>query len=281
MKVLRLLAGIVCGVALLGAQNSPQDLFEKAPPEVDEALRARITLFYQAHVDGRFRQADQVVAEDSKDRFFAMQKPRYKGFEITRIRYTEDFTKATALVTCDTEMPLLNGQRIPVKRPIGSQWRLEDGEWVWFVVPPEQGQKQTPFGMMTTNEPGGAGRLPINAGGDLPSMIDKVRVNKNELLFASDAPGEDSIEIHNGMDGVIRLSISAQAFGGLTLKLADEEVRPNQKTKLLVSWAPASNAAKPPVAGLIVIDPTGDSVPFVIKFAVPSTGPIAPPPEPR
>lgn len=47
------------------AQQS-DDLFEKAPPNVDEALRARITEFYQYFVDGKFRDADGLVADDSK-----------------------------------------------------------------------------------------------------------------------------------------------------------------------------------------------------------------------
>jgi hypothetical protein len=64
------------------------DLFQKAPPEVDEALRARVTKFYQAHVDGKYRLADEVVAEDSKDAFFEARKPRYRKFELSRIIMT-------------------------------------------------------------------------------------------------------------------------------------------------------------------------------------------------
>ena len=45
----------------------------KTADEMDEALRARIHKFYQAHVDAKYRIADQVVAEDSKDLFFAAQ----------------------------------------------------------------------------------------------------------------------------------------------------------------------------------------------------------------
>ena len=37
-------------------------------------------LFYQAHVDGKFRLADTVVHEDSKDAFFVADKNQYKSF---------------------------------------------------------------------------------------------------------------------------------------------------------------------------------------------------------
>ena len=43
---------------------------EAPPPEVDQALRARISEFYQDHVDGKFRQAEALVAAETKDSFY-------------------------------------------------------------------------------------------------------------------------------------------------------------------------------------------------------------------
>src|SRR5207248_340652 len=74
------------------------DLFHKAPPAVDDALRARISKFFQYHVDGKFRQAEALVADDSKDFFYSANKPKYMGFEIKDIIYTDDFSKAKAVV---------------------------------------------------------------------------------------------------------------------------------------------------------------------------------------
>src|SRR5438067_7758827 len=84
-------------VSCLSAQP-PADLFHKAPPAVDEALRARISKFFQLHVEGKFRQAESLVAEDSKDFFYSANKPKYLGYEIRDIAYTDDFTKAKAVV---------------------------------------------------------------------------------------------------------------------------------------------------------------------------------------
>jgi hypothetical protein len=73
-----------------------------APPrELDAALRDRVQKFFQAHVDGKFRAADQYVAEESKDAFFSADKPRYLSFELASITYSDQFTRATALVTCE------------------------------------------------------------------------------------------------------------------------------------------------------------------------------------
>jgi len=54
-KSLFLLCPVLLTAALWGQQA--QELLEKAPPEVDDALRARVTKFYQAMVDGKFRAA--------------------------------------------------------------------------------------------------------------------------------------------------------------------------------------------------------------------------------
>src|ERR1700724_3603210 len=93
MLPLRLLPVFALASCLLAQR--PADLFSKAPPEVDEALRARVAKFYQAHVDGKPRRAEELVAEDTKDYFYTARKPQYLSFQIIKIDYTDTFTKAT------------------------------------------------------------------------------------------------------------------------------------------------------------------------------------------
>ena len=95
-KMLRMtLAALVCTAAL--AQNA-SEIFNKPPEKVDEALRARITEFYQDHLAGKFREAESLVAEDTKDFFYNTNKPRYLGFSIQKIEYSDHFTKAKAML---------------------------------------------------------------------------------------------------------------------------------------------------------------------------------------
>ncbi|MGC8794691.1 MAG: hypothetical protein ACP5U2_15005, partial [Bryobacteraceae bacterium] len=141
--------------ALCAQAQTAAELFEKAPPEVDQALRERVKFFYQCHVEGKFRQADQVVAEDSKDAFFAAEKPRYRGFEIVRIVYSDNFTRARVVVAVDTDFMAPGIGRIPVKAPLTSLWKLENGQWWWYVD--RNAGKQTPFGPMRAGEGGSSG----------------------------------------------------------------------------------------------------------------------------
>src|SRR5262249_13083166 len=139
------------------AQN-PADLFEKAPPAVDEALHARVREFYQLHVDKKFRQAERLVADDTKDLFYAMEKPNYYSFEIRRIEYSDNFTKAKVLTVCEMTILVVGFADKPVKVPIPSRWKLVDGHWYWYVDQEEL--KETPFGVVNPGKERGAGSLP-------------------------------------------------------------------------------------------------------------------------
>ena len=72
---------------------------QNAPPVVDQALRARVTEFFQDHVDGNFRKAYDLVAEDTKDYYFGAQKFQFKSFHIDGIKFFDDYTKADVNVT--------------------------------------------------------------------------------------------------------------------------------------------------------------------------------------
>jgi hypothetical protein len=151
-------------VSALWAQN-PGDFVDKAPPDVEEALRARITAFYQAHVDRKFRQADDYVAKDTKDFYYEANKPGYLAFEIGKIVYSDNFTKARAIVNCKISFPLPGFGDGPVMAPVPSTWKVEDGQWYWYVD--QTVGRESPFGTLppAAGAPA-AGTLP----GGFPSL---------------------------------------------------------------------------------------------------------------
>src|ERR1700730_11464976 len=90
--------------ALFAAGSFAQDtasLFNKPPADVDLALRARISEFYEYHVKGEFHKAEGLVAEDTKEYFYDHDKPKYLSFEISKIDYSDGFTKAKAIILCE------------------------------------------------------------------------------------------------------------------------------------------------------------------------------------
>ena len=116
---------------LAWAQEAPP----APPPEVDQALRARVSEFYKCHVDGTFRKSyDTLVAEESKEFYFANSKQPYLSYRIDKINYTDNFTRAH--VTLTTELIWqVQLEKHKVKREAYSDWKIEKGKWYWYYVP--------------------------------------------------------------------------------------------------------------------------------------------------
>jgi hypothetical protein len=239
----------------LWGQDNP---FNRPPKDVDEALRARIQAFFQYHVTGEYRKAEALVAEDTKDYFYDHNKPKYLSAEITRIDYSDNFTKAKAIVMCELRLqgPGFGGQIFKVPTP--SSWKLEDGKWYWWV--PVESRNVTPFGKMT---PGpetantGAPAAPV-----IPDNVDflfkQVRVDKQELTIK---PGEhDTVNVENGAPGEMRLSV-LQAPVGIETKLSKATLQSGEKATLTIT---NSKDGQPGMVRLHV-DPIGQIFTINIK----------------
>jgi hypothetical protein len=131
---------LFCALAAFAQQAPP--LVDKAPPEIDQALRARVNKFYDAFVAGKFKDAYLMVADDSQDKFFELSKDQYKGCEIIRINYTENFTQATVVTSCKRDWRF-HGASTLTTFPLTSTWEVVDGQWYWHFVKPTM--MATPF----------------------------------------------------------------------------------------------------------------------------------------
>jgi len=114
------------------AQNA-EELFNRPPAGVDEALRARINEFYGYHIHNQPRKAEALVAEDTKDYFYNNNKPVYTHCEIRQIKYSDNFTRAKATILCGMYVMVPGFSERPLDVPIPSTWKIEDGKWVWYV----------------------------------------------------------------------------------------------------------------------------------------------------
>ena len=206
--LLRLSCICLLGISLLG--QSSKALFESAAPHIDEALRERVTFFYQSHVEGKFRQADTVVHEDSKDAFFVADKNKYKGFVIGKITYAENFTKARVVVTVDTNFMMPGAGNLPVKVPVTTSWNYDAGEWWWYVPPEGEQVFATPFGTMRPG-PGEEPAFTLDKLKNMPSADDIVAradVDKTTVELDCAGGGTESVEVLNRMPGKIFISLS-------------------------------------------------------------------------
>src|ERR1044071_3805678 len=119
--------------AVLCAQDTA-DLFDKPPADVDKALRERIGQFYGYHITKEYRKAEALVAEDTKDFFYDRNKPQFLDYEIRKIVYSDNYTKAKADVFCNMFIAVPGFADKPIKMPVPSTWKVEkDGLWYWYV----------------------------------------------------------------------------------------------------------------------------------------------------
>jgi hypothetical protein len=204
--------------AQTAAQKGPEP-----PPDVDKALRARVTEFCELHKQGKFRQAEQMVADDTKDYFYNSGKPHYVSYEIQSITYNQDFTKATAMVICEHYLPALGFQGKTVKMLTPFNWKIEKGQWMWYVI--QDTMLVTPFGKMSLTPQTGPPAAPPPPGTPpppppIPASVDQffalIKVDKTALSLKPGA--SDRVVISNGTPGIMGLEI-AQQIPGVEAKL--------------------------------------------------------------
>jgi len=269
MRFVRVLPLLLVAVPSLLSQ-SPSGLFDKAPPHIDAALRERVDLFYQAHVDGKFRLADTVVHEDSKDAFFVADKSQYGSYEIIRINYAEEFTRAQVVTMVDTDFFVPGVGSTPVKVPLTTFWKTEAGEWWWYVIPRSKEGTVTPFGIMKAgdenDETSPYYKLKNMKGAD--ELASKVDISKRTVSLVCGADSQDEIVVSNGMPGAVALDFATVEDPGFELKIEKEQVESGEEGRLVFS-CPDSERAGTEVSGMLSIRPTGHQIPISIRLLGP------------
>jgi hypothetical protein len=247
--------------------QNPADLFTKAPPEVDEALRSRISKFYQAQVDGHARQSEQYVAEDSKDYFFEMRKPRILGFEIRQIDYADNFTKATVVAVAQMYVKFPGFDKKPLAMPVKTLWKVVDGQWYWYIDPDTL--NDTPFGKSSSSGPptGAGGSLPdVSQGPNPESLYKQVRADKQSVHLKSGEASSDQVTISSRLPGVVTLRLQASDIPGVEIKLDRTQLKPGESATLSFHAEPRPGVFRAAFTAVVVVAPINLAIPIHAAF---------------
>lgn len=281
---MRCIAASVVFGALLIAQPQETDLFTKAPPDVDEALRARVEKFYNAHITGKYREAIPLVAEEAQDDFLAAGKSTYKACEISKINYTENFTKASVVTACKGEFRWRT-ERMPATMPLSSNWKLVDGQWYWYHV--KRDVIETPFGIssVTPDVAGTQGpqspknnSLPADPVAAAREILSKVSIDKKDIELKGYETSRDEVHITNNMPGPIHVSVNSPGTTGLTIKLDKPDIPAGETGTILFSYSVEDAKAvchdcfkpvKPSITADIRVEPTAQTFAVKVDFAIP------------
>jgi hypothetical protein len=243
------------------AQNA-SDPFNRPPADVDQALRARMTEFYELHVKGEFRKAEALVAEDSKDLYYNSTKTKYLSFEIGRIDYSDNFTRAKATVVCEQYIMLPGFMGSPMKVPLASTWKLVDGIWYYYEDP--NAVRTDPIG----NRMGpGPPRASAPASRPIPaipvtvpdSFYKQVKADKASVTLKV---GEsEQVTITNSAPGAMNISLMG-SVPGVEVKLDRTVLNAGEKAVLTVR---AAYDAKPGVLS-IKVEQTNQVIPIQVAI---------------
>jgi hypothetical protein len=217
------------------AQNAP-------PPDVDQELRSRVNAFYQNFLDESFspRKAEPFVAEDTKDFYYNAGKQKYLSFQVGKVTYSDNFTKAVVVVIGKIERKIA-GQTVRMDVPNDTHWKIENGKWCWTYSPADY--PLTPMGgsnpARAANSEGKGPVVPKNsspeamkaAGTELLKQ-QEMGLNKSNVIFDVDQASSVEVVFTNGADGEIQIALDAPVVRGLKVKL-DKTTVPGHGTAIL------------------------------------------------
>jgi hypothetical protein len=206
---------------------------ENPPPNVDEALRARVNEFFGYHVKGEFRKAMNLVAQETQDEYFAAQKTRYEEFKIDSIRYTDNFTKAVVNLTVKEKKRLsVQFPETVFVEPTSVLWKVEDGKWCFYID--HKTNWMMPMGpsdqKLVEDARSGKNQLPAGFSPDKikelgASILGQSSISRTDVQLPPDRPSVEEIVFTNGQGGTVKLSMSPMKVPeGMTVELDKTDV---------------------------------------------------------
>jgi hypothetical protein len=241
-----------------GFSQGSAAVFDKAPPGVEEALRARLALFYQCQMDSTFRKAEQYVAEDSKDIYYNAGHSKYFSYKIVQIDFSGDYSSAKVLIVAEVDLHF-QGHVVRAPMPFVANWKLENGLWSWYVPIPKPGEVQhTMFGDMITPDPKDApaekpgDRTPIGKSfvsteealarfGQGPSL------SKAVALLAPASKYQDEIYFGNTTKVPMKFHINKDLPPQIIVEPMSGELKPNEGVILKIAYKGADKGTPAPM----------------------------------
>jgi len=250
--------------AILPAQIPTLD---KPPQDIDDALRARIKQFYDYHLTRKYRQCEQLIAEESKDDFYVMTKPQLQDYKIGNIEYSDHFTKAKAVIV--GMMPFLMPMAGPkiTEQPFASFWKSENGVWLWYYN--KTATQDTPFGKPKTNSiaPGQVGSLNQSPDVNIQALQSALKMDRTRIALAGGKP--QTVKVINTLPGPASLTIACP-LGSLTdmgvkATFDKKDLKGNESAILTLSADPSKHAGPLPLQ--IVVSPTNQVLNLTVTIS--------------
>jgi len=207
-----------------------------APKKIDQALRQRVTQFLQYQVDGNFRKALDLVAEDTQDYYLTASKTKLVSFKIDTIEYSDKFTKAQVNSLVRKTRAGAIATEITVTQ--NDTWKIVNGKWMWYFMP-----VGNPLIELTGQAlPKDATPAAVAAAAGKIAAV--TSVDKESLKFTPGTAGTEQVVFHNGNNGPVKLV--ADILGNsaeFQVEPATGLVNADGNATVKVTYAPVDNLA--------------------------------------
>lgn len=221
------------------------------PASREELLRARVSEFWKAFEEKKYRKADVLVLEEDKDDFFSWSKKQIFAQHKSEIKFSEDGKLAEVMTPVDTDEFMVGVGSMRITRPVLTYWKYQDDSWWWFS--PKNVVRDSPFGKWITGGQKDAAQANtsitamMSKGPSIEDLWKKVQPSKTELTFRLAAKGEGSIEFRNDMPGEIALILDVPPFPEFDVS-ADPKTIPRGGTGVVtVKYTPVDPGVQVPM----------------------------------
>ena len=239
--------------------------FAKPPANVDDALKSRVKEFYQDHVTGKYRKAELLVSEESKDGFYAANKPALESFKIGDVVYSESYKKAKVTIVGKMFISFLgmSGPKL-MDVPFPSYWKVENGKWAWYIY--QDPNRMTPFGRANGTS-GGASSDPAAAFANAPNVAaiqSGVKVDRTEVKLPKAGGAKEVVTLANQLQGPVTVALESPSYYGMTVNLEPKEIKGGEKAVLTMESVAAKAYINQSVR--ILVKPSNQIIQVVVKF---------------
>jgi hypothetical protein len=215
----------IAAVSAWAQQPSPEAAAAEA------SLRARAQEFFDLQVAKKYREAEPMVAGDTKDLYYNGRKFNIKSYRISRVELLDNHTQANVTISAKATLVMPGSGPMDFDAPMTTSWKIEDGKWVWYVGP--AGALQTPFGTLKPAAGGDSG-APVNAAQkamDLASLRSLVKIDRDLVEMTPD-DSLQTVTVSNDLPGGVDLAVQADRLPGLSAQLMKTHLDAGEKTTL-------------------------------------------------
>ena len=213
-------------VAITASAQQPSP----AAAEAEKALQARVQQFYQLQIDRKFRQAEALVAEESKDDYYNRAKQDIRGISTApEIEFLDNNSRARVRLKAKVMLATPFGAQ-EFEMPLVSNWKVENGQWFWYIDPETVGM--TPFGRMVPPKEPVKGTLPPPpANFDAATLMNQITVDRTAVTLTASSPVQ-TVTVSNNLPGEITLELTNPPLPGISVEVEKANLKVGEKSSI-------------------------------------------------